>query len=62
MRGGSSRGSKNQSQFFKKKKILGTSLVTQWLSLRAPNAGGQGLIPGQGTRAQMLQLRLHTAK
>ena len=31
----------------KKKKELGTSLVLQWLRLSTPNAGGQGLIPGQ---------------
>ena len=31
----------------------GTSLVVQWLRLRAPNAGGPGLIPGQGTRSHM---------
>ena len=30
----------------------GTSLVVQWL-LHAPNAGGLGLIPGQGTRSSM---------
>ena len=38
-----------------KKKILkislGTSLVVQWLRLHAPNAGGLGSIPGQGTRS-----------
>ena len=27
----------------------GTSLVGQWLRLRAPNAGALGSIPGQGT-------------
>ena len=31
----------------------GTSLVVQWLRLRAPNAGGPGSIPGQGTRSHM---------
>ena len=31
----------------------GTSLVAQWLGLDAPNAGGPGLIPGQGTRSHM---------
>ena len=31
----------------------GTSLVVQWLRLRAPNAGGWGLIPGQRTRSHM---------
>ena len=35
----------------------GTSLVTQWLSHYTPNAGSPGLIPGQGTRSHMLQLR-----
>jgi len=30
--------------------------VVQWL---APNAGDPGLIPGQGIRAHMLQLRAH---
>ncbi|TEA40054.1 hypothetical protein DBR06_SOUSAS2910120, partial [Sousa chinensis] len=27
------------------------SLVFQWLQLCAPNAGGPGSIPGQGTRS-----------
>ena len=31
----------------------GTSLVVQWLRLRAPNAGGLGSILGQGTRSHM---------
>ena len=31
----------------------GTSLVAQWLGLRAPNAGHPGSIPGQGTRSHM---------
>ena len=35
---------------------LGTSLVVQWVRLRAPNAGGLGVIPGQGTRSHVLQL------
>ncbi|TEA41690.1 hypothetical protein DBR06_SOUSAS1510085, partial [Sousa chinensis] len=29
------------------------SLVVQWVRLHAPNAGGPGLIPGQGTRSHM---------
>ena len=37
-----------------------TSLVVQWLRLCTPNAGGLGLIPGQGTRPYMPQLRVHT--
>ena len=32
---------------------LGTSQVVQWLRLHASNAGGMGLIPGQGTRSYM---------
>ena len=35
------------------KPFLGTSLAVQWLRLRAPNAGGPGSIPGQGTRSPM---------
>ena len=35
----------------------GTSLVVQWLRLCAPNAGGLGLILGQGTRSYMQQLK-----
>ena len=38
---------------------LGTSLVVQWLRLRAPNAGGPGLSPGQVTKSRMPQLRAH---
>ena len=34
---------------------LGSSLVVQWLRLHAPNAGGSGSIPAQGTRYHMLQ-------
>ena len=36
-----------------------TSLVGQWLRLHAPRAGSLGLIPGQGTRSHMLQIRVH---
>ena len=32
---------------------VGTSLVAQWLRLHAPNAGGPGSIPHQGTRSHM---------
>ena len=31
----------------------GTSLVVQWVRLCAPNAGGPGSIPGQGTRSHI---------
>ena len=40
----------------------GTSLVVQWLRLCAPNAGDPSLIPGQGTRSHMPQLRPGAAK
>ena len=39
------------------KHCLRTSMVVQWLSLCTPYAGGQGSIPGQGTRFHMLQLK-----
>ena len=32
--------------------------MTHWLRLHAPNAGGPGAIPSQGTRSHMLQLRV----
>ena len=48
--------------FLKNWSLFGTSLVVQWLRLQAPNAGGQGSIPGQGTRSHMLQLRPRAAK
>ena len=35
------------------KRNAGTSLVVQWVRLRAPNAGGPGSIPGWGTRCHM---------
>ena len=41
---------------FRIQKETGTSLVLQWLRLGAPNVGGLGSIPGQGTRSHMLQL------
>ena len=43
-------------------KVTGTSLVVQWLRLCAPNAGGLGTIPGQGTGSHMQQLRHSAAK
>ena len=36
--------------------------MVQWLRLLTPNAGGQGSIPGQRTRAFMPQLRPGTIK
>ncbi|TEA39728.1 hypothetical protein DBR06_SOUSAS3410210, partial [Sousa chinensis] len=33
-------------------------MVVQWLRLQAPNAGGPGSIPGQGTRSYMPQLKI----
>ena len=43
-----------QAQWIQKQDLFGTSLVVQWLRLHATNAGGVGLIPGQGTRSCML--------
>ena len=40
---------------------LRTSLVSQRLRLGAPTAGGLGGISGQGTRAHMPQVRVHSA-
>ena len=39
--------------FCVKNKVEGTSLVVQWIGLHAPNAGGPGSIPGQGSRSHM---------
>ena len=40
-----------------------SSLVVQWLRLCTPNAGGPGLIPAQGTRSCLPQLKiLYTTK
>ena len=44
-----------------RKKRGGASLVVQWLRLCAPNAGGPGSIPGQGTRSCMPQLKIPSA-
>ena len=41
-----------------KEKKWGTSLVVQWLRLHPPHAGDLGSIPGQGTRSQILQLKI----
>ena len=38
--------------------ILGASLVVQWRRLRSPNAGGPGLIAGQGTSSHMPQVNI----
>ena len=34
------------------------SLVVQWLRRHAPSAGGTGVIPGQGTKSLMPQLKM----
>ena len=39
------------------KSVSGTCLMVQWLRLHTANAEGLGLIPGQGTRSHMLQLK-----
>ena len=35
--------------------------MVQWLTLHAPNAVGQGSIPGQGTSSHMPQLKILSA-
>ena len=44
--------------FFKKNPVLGTSLLVQWLRLCAPNAGGPGLIPSQGTKIPQAETQI----
>ena len=48
--------SNNEVKDLEKEK--GTWLVVQWLKFHIPNAGGLGLIPGQGIRSHMMQLRV----
>ena len=36
--------------------------VVRWIRLCAPNAGGLSSVPGQGTRSQMLQLKVPCAE
>ena len=36
-------------------RFWGTFLVVQWVRLRAPSAGGPGLIADWGTRSRILQ-------
>ena len=40
----------------------GTSLVVQWLRLYALNAENLGLIPNQGTKSHLPQIRSGTAR
>ena len=40
---------------------MGTSLMVQFLRLHTPKTEGPGLIPGQGTRSHMLQLKFSNA-
>ena len=51
----------NKPKQVKQVKDEETSLVVQWLRLRAPNAGGLASIPGQGVRACTPQLRTGAA-
>ena len=38
--------------------LTGISLEVQWLRLGAPDTGGLGLVPGQGTRLQAPKLKI----
>ena len=51
----------NILQRYIKKFTDGISMVVQWLTLHAPNAGGLGPITGQGARSHMLQLKIPSA-
>ena len=44
-----------------KASLVGTCLAVQWLRLLAPNAGGLGVSPGQGTRSHAPQLKISCA-
>ena len=46
-----------QVDYHSENESWGTSMVVQWLRLQVPHAGDPGVIPGQGTRSPMLQLR-----
>ena len=48
--------------YIKKLSFVETSLVDQWLTLHTPNGASLSLIPGQGTRSHVLQLKLGIAK
>ena len=41
-----------------KKELIWDFLVVQWLRLQAPNAGGLGLISGQGTTSCRLKPKI----
>ena len=42
------------------KLFSGASLAAQWIGLCAPNAGGLGSTPGQGTRSHMHAATRHS--
>ena len=48
--------------YIKKLSFVETSLVVQWLRLHTPSGGALSFIPCQGTRSQVLQLKLCIAK
>ena len=50
--------SKNDTNELIYKTEKGTSMVVQWLRLSAPNEGGPGSIPDQGTKSHMLWLKI----
>ena len=45
-----------------KKPKNGTSLVVQWLRLRASSAGAVGSIPGRGTKIQRAKHKIQNKK
>ena len=58
-----SRVGKIQKSTYKKKKVvIGTSMVIQWLRLCASTAGGVGSIPGQGPEILLAMWRENKTK
>ena len=55
-------GKKAEGQCLQDWVSSGTSQMAQCLRLCTSNAGGLGLIPGQGTRSHIPQLQSDTAK
>ena len=53
----------SQSSNFHKCQLSAEGMIgDQWLRLCAPNTGVPGLVPGQGTRSHMPQLRVPTLR
>ena len=58
---GKTKGQETEDKGDLKKDLLWISVVVQWLRLQAPNTGGPGSTPGQGTRFHTPQLKILSA-